>query len=236
MSDSIFIISYYKSRNKQNLYNLLKQLKIFKSKIAVIINDDETNVLKFEEVDNVYTLFRKNIGMNIGAWNEGYRYFSDYENYFFFQDECFIKKNIFFEKYLNLLSKKDLGLIGETVNTKWSKSWDEMQLSPMNYKILVNEEEMLRVNFYKKQITEWGIELGYSPIHLRSLSMAIKSVNLKKINGFNIGFNKEECIASEIAISKKIMNLNLKIAQSNKEHFYYIGHKEWHNDGKRKLR
>ena len=84
MLNSIFIISHYKGRQKKYLENLISQLIKFKCQIGVIINDDKVNELSLEKNKNVFYLTRKNTGMNIGAWDEGYRYFNDYENYFFF--------------------------------------------------------------------------------------------------------------------------------------------------------
>ncbi len=233
MRNSIFLISYYKCRQKKYLENLISQLAKFKCQIGVIVNDDKVNKLSLEKIKNVFYLTRKNTGMNIGAWDEGYRYFNDYENYFFFQDECFIKKLSFFENYLLFLSQKNAGMIGESINLKWSNSWEKMIYSPLNYNININKTKIDRVSYYKKQILDWGIPITDTPIHLRSLNIALKKNILDKINGFNIGYFREQCIASEIAISKKIENLNLKICQSHKDPFYFIGHLEWDKIGKK---
>jgi len=234
MNNSIFIISYYEGRQKKYLKNLINQLNKLECQIGVIINDDKAIELSLDKVNNVFYLTRKNIGMNIGAWDEGFRYFNDYENYFFFQDECFIRKLSFFENYLLYLSKKNSGIIGESINLKWSESWEKMIYSPLNYKININKINIDRVSYYKKQLLDWGIPINTTPVHLRSLNIAIKKSVLDQINGFNIGYFKEQCIASEIAISKKIENLNLEIVQSHKEPFYFIGHLEWDKTGKKK--
>jgi len=104
MSKSIFIISFYNNRSPQNLEYLIKQLMIYGQEILVVVNIDNYNNLELERHKNLSFLKRVNEGMNIGAWNQGWRYFSDFDNYFFFQDECFLKNNNFFEDLIGLIS------------------------------------------------------------------------------------------------------------------------------------
>ena len=85
MSKTIFLISYYNLRSKVDLQNLIDQLSKYNSQIAVVINDSKFKKLNYEKINNVFFLKRHNVGMNIGAWSEGYKYFYDYENYFFFK-------------------------------------------------------------------------------------------------------------------------------------------------------
>jgi len=235
MSKSIFIISYFEGREKKYLKKLINQLMKIDCQIGVVINDDKVKKIFFEKIDNIFYLTRKNIGMNIGAWDAGYKYFDNYENYFFFQDECFIKNYSFFEHYLYFLSQKNAGIIGDSMNTKWSETWEKMFSSPLNYSININKQKIDRVSYYKKQIEDWDIPISETPIHLRSLNIALKKKILDKINGFNIGFFREQCVAAEIAISKKIESLNLQIAQSHQKPFYFIGHEEWNYNNKKQL-
>ena len=58
---------------------------------------------------------------------------------------------------------------------------------------------------------------------------------MEKISPFPIGNTKEECIASEIAVSKKVEQLGLKVTQINERPFKYISHIEWKLDGSSKL-
>ena len=71
--------------------------------------------------------------------------------------------------------------------------------------------------------------------HLRSLIWSFKNETVRKIQGFPIGINKGECIASEIAVSKKIEALGLQIKQVDSAPFKYIHHTEWNRDGFSKL-
>ena len=78
---------------------------------------------------------------------------------------------------------------------------------------------------------DWGIECGSSGKHLRALNWALSQKTLAKIEGFPLGQNKEECIASEISVSRAIEAKKLGVFQSSNSHFKYIGHKEWRSDG-----
>ena len=232
MNNSIFIISFFRGRTNHYLAKLVEQLEIFNIPIAVIVNDPSAQNLELTNHNNHYFLRRPNTGMNIGAWDEGWRYFYGYENYFFFQDECFIKKNDFLERYIEFLSIRDLGMVGENINPKWDMDWNELlKIKIFNKKIIVNDNEENQVEYYLKKINEWGINAGKSARHLRSLNWALNFKTLELINGFPIGLNKYECIASEISVSKKVEEKKLNIIQSSKDHFSYIGHKEWPSNG-----
>ena len=82
---------------------------------------------------------------------------------------------------------------------------------------------------------DWKINPGDSSKHLRALNWALTNKTLKLIDGFPIGKNKEECIASEVAVSRSIESNMLEITQSDKQHFNFIGHREWAEDGFGKL-
>jgi hypothetical protein len=235
MSKSIFIISFYNNRSPQNLEDLIKQLLVYGQEIAVVVNIDNFNNLELERHKNLSFLKRVNEGMNIGAWDQGWRYFSDFDNYFFFQDECFLKDKDFFERYEELLSIEKNGIIGESINPKWNKSWDEMTLSPLNYQIKIDNKLINRVDFYQKKMIDWKINPGNSSKHLRALNWALTNKTLKLINGFPLGNNKEECIASEVAVSRGIESKMLEITQSDKQYFNFVGHQEWAPDGFSKL-
>ena len=106
----------------------------------------------------------------------------------------------------------------------------------MNYLLEINGRDIDRVTYYTKQITEWKIPIGENASHLRALSFALKREVLDRIKGFHIGLFKEQCIASEIAISKKIEQLGLKVIQSNQYPFSYVGHLEWDSSGISKIK
>ena len=82
---------------------------------------------------------------------------------------------------------------------------------------------------------KWGIKPGLTGLHLRSLVWGFKREVLEELFPFPIGKTKEECIASEIAVSKKVEQLGLKVTQIHKKPFKYISHVEWKLDGSSKV-
>ena len=83
---------------------------------------------------------------------------------------------------------------------------------------------------------KWGIAHGKSGLHLRSLIWGFKREILEKIFPFPIGKNKEECIASEIAVSKKVEQLGFKVTQIDENPFRNIAHIEWDLKGHNKVK
>jgi hypothetical protein len=81
----------------------------------------------------------------------------------------------------------------------------------------------------------WGINPGVTGRHLRSLVWGFSNESLSRLGGFPIGSTKEECIASEIAVSKKIEQLGLSVTQISDTPFTFFKHEEWRADGTSKI-
>lgn len=234
-NNALIVVSHYAARSLTPLDSLLTQLKLITNNILVIINDDNVINDQFSIYSGVKCIRRKNIGMNIGAWWTGFSNFPNYEYYIFLQDECVILKNNFIDIYKSLLGNKQIGLIGESINFKWDKSWSDLSESPLNYKINNNIFLISRVDFYLEMFRKWGINPGASGIHMRSLVWGISRLTLEKMGSFPLGSNKEECIAAEIAVSKKIESLSLSVQQTSAKPFFYIKHIEWQSNGLNKI-
>ena len=229
----IIVISYYKARPKNFLNNLIFKLKTFNIDIALVINDDNVLKTKIEKTSNFFKIYRSNVGMNIGAWNECYQLFSDYDYYLFLQDECFILNNNFLDEYIKELSKSNIGMTGECINLMWNRNWSVMKRSKLNYNIKfpLKNLKISRVNYYLSCLKKWNIYPGDKASHLRALIWGFNNNCLKKINGFPIGKNKDQCIAAEIAVSKNVEQCGFYISQINSTPFKFIGHNEWRLDG-----
>lgn len=234
MKNKILItISHYNIRNKDNLIKLINSLKNELSDLLIVINDDDCIKEKNTFFYNTRALIRPNTGMNIGAWNASFLKNRDYDFYLFLQDECQILDNIFIKKYIDELSKKDVGMTGESVNYKWANSWSNIAHSTLNYKVgyNVNKTPIFRVQFYLNLMKKWNIDPGISGIHLRALVWGFTKEVLNLVSPFPLGIKKEECIAAEIAVSKKVESLGFKVTQISEQPFKYISHFEWKLDG-----
>lgn len=238
MIKTLIVVSYFDLRPKTQLNNLVNQLKNLNLPILLSINSNKTKQVNLFKGSKVNILKRPNTGMNIGAWNEAFFALPDFDYYHFLQDECVIEDENFIEVYNSLLNEQNVGMVGETINPKWSQDWQYLLSSPLNYiddDHIINGIKIPRVNFYLSMLNKWNINPGKNAMHLRSLVWSFKNETIRKIQGFPIGINKGECIASEIGVSKKIEALGLQIKQVDSTPFKYIYHSEWNRNGFSKL-
>jgi hypothetical protein len=237
--DFAVVISYYEERPINHLKQLLDSLEPHKSSVLIVIN---SNRIKNEPVekkmDGWNSIIRPNLGMNIGAWDEGFRHAPKKDFYFFLQDECFLKKEGMIEYCLNkFYENPKIGMMGETLNRKWDHPWEVLKNSSLNHFELqheINGKSIRRVDFYLQMMKKFGIECGDSGLHIRTLCLSLRGETLREMSGFPIGLNKGECIASEIGISRKVAQLGWEFDQINLTPFYFFGHKEWKSDGSSK--
>lgn len=231
----LIIISFYEQRRVEYLQSLINQILPITQNFIVVINSDSREKIEIVNKHNIRYVIRPNTGMNIGAWYCGYQLFPEFSNYIFLQDDCVILHCNFIQSYLNKLNVAGIGLTGESVNNKWDLSWAELSKSPLNYNIPFDNSHIDRVSFYLSMFRKWGIDPGTTGRHMRSLIWALTRSTIEKIGDFPLGLNKEECIASEIAISKKIENIGLSVEQVSSIPFSFIGHREWRADGLSKI-
>lgn len=234
--NTCIVISHYLGRDINNLNNLISQLTFFKENIIVIVNSDHTHIETLDIINGIKFVIRPNIGMNIGGWGAAIKYCNKYDKVIFLQDECIVNDFEFLPRYSELLDTKNTGIVGESINFKWNKSWDSMANSPLNYQVRLSDRVVMsRVEYYIQCLNKWRINPGKTAKHLRSLVWGFNTSFLSIINGFPIGNTKEECIASEIGVSKLVEQHNLNILQSSDNPFQYIHHKEWNTNGWAKI-
>lgn len=236
-NDALIVISHYAKRDDYFLKKLLLEISQVTRKILVVINSDFVNCVSEEFYLGYPALVRPNLGMNIGGWDAAFHRYSNYEHYIFLQDECSLLRYDFLEVYKRKLSDPNVGMVGESINFKWDRSWRDMFLSPLNYstEIVLGSRKISRVENYLNTLHAWKIDPGFGGRHLRALVWGIKGETLFRIKGFPIGETKEQCIASEIAVSKKIEQLGLRVDQISETPFTYFKHDEWRSDGVSKI-
>jgi hypothetical protein len=235
---TLIVISHYNLRSKIILKELINSLVSDQYDIVVVVNNDDLYSIRYDIFcPGVMSINRPNSGMNIGAWDCAFREFPNYEYYIFLQDECLIMNFLFIDVYKARLSDAKIGMIGESINFKWNMDWNLLSKSALNYYIGLNNfgNKVARVEYYLQMMKKWGVEPGVTGRHLRALIWALRGEVLFKINGFPIGSWKEECIAAEIAVSKSVEQLGLKVEQVDADPFKYIQHSEWRSDGYSKI-
>jgi len=226
------IISYYDERDIDDLLALIASIDAFEPghpiEITIVVNQKEQRYIEVSSAKyKTNVLYRQNQGMNIGAWDYGWRQLKDVDSFIFLQDECRIIRNGWAHDYLKALENPKVGLVGESINQHWNRNWSDLQDDNASNNP-VRAEIRARAKSYLSFMQRNSISPGKDAKHLRSLIWAFKRNTLDTINGFPIGANYEECVASEIAVSKKVESLGLEIAQLDPQQpFSRIVHSEW---------
>jgi hypothetical protein len=235
---TLVVISYYDRRPIDNLLELLDSLYKYPSgedfDIAVVVNRTKNESISVPQLSSAAIHYRHNIGMNIGAWDYGWRQCSDYRHYLFLQDECYAIRENWLAAYKAALESPKVGMVGESLNTLWNKPWRELRKLFSGIVLpehRIGDSCVNRVDFYLNFFRANGVDAGVDGQHLRSVVWFFSGDTLKKINGFLIGRNYGECIAAEIATSKKVESLGCDLVQVNQhEEFFYIRHLEYNQD------
>jgi len=225
------IICYYDERSIDDLLALIASIDDYDPgypiEITIVVNQNKQRCIDVSSTKyKTNILYRQNQGMNIGAWDYGWRQFKDFDCFIFLQDECRIICNGWVLDYIRALENPQVGLVGESINQRWNRSWSDLQSDSASN--LVSSDMKARAETYLSFMQRNAISSGSNARHLRSLVWAFKKSTLDAINGFPLGENYEECIAAEIAVSKKVEVLGMDIAQIDPQQpFSRIVHTEW---------
>jgi hypothetical protein len=235
---TLVVISYYDRRPIHNLLELTESLHQYPAgqefDVCVIVNRTKNELISIAQLSSTAIHYRHNVGMNIGAWDHGWRICSGYKSYLFLQDECYVIRDNWLARYQAVLERPNVGMVGESLNRLWDKPWRELRKLFAN--IILPEHQIEakcvnRVDFYLEFLKAHGVDPRVGGRHLRSVVWFLSAEVLQAIDGFLIGRNYGECIAAEIAASKKVEALGLAVVQANEqEEFFYIRHLEYNQD------
>jgi hypothetical protein len=235
---TLVVISYYDRRPIHNLLELTESLHQYPAgqefDVCVIVNRTKNELISIPQLSSAAIHYRHNVGMNIGAWDHGWRICSGYKSYLFLQDECYVIRDNWLARYQAVLERPNVGMVGESLNRLWDKPWRELRKLFAN--IILPEHQIEakcvnRVDFYLEFLKAHGVDPRVGGRHLRSVVWFLSAEVLQAIDGFLIGRNYGECIAAEIAASKKVEALGLAVVQANEqEEFFYIRHLEYNQD------
>jgi hypothetical protein len=235
---ALVVISYYDRRPIDNLLELIRSILKYPAggefDICVVVNMTKEESLQLPaEYSWIPVLHRHNLGMNIGAWDHGWRRHPGYRDYLFLQDECYVIRDSWLEGYRAASERPGIGMVGESLNRAWDRSWDELRRvfgavqMPDHW---VDGKASNRIDCYLHFMRCYNVLCGQKGRHLRSVIWFFRGAVLDQIDGFLIGRNYGECIAAEIATSKKVESLGLGLAQPKDEEFFYIRHLEYNQD------
>lgn len=231
------IISFYDRRPVDDLRDLLKSVTESAQtpdRVTVVINetgdfDMPSDIARF----GFETVRRPNLGMNIGAWEAGWRSADGFDVCIFLQDDCRILSGEWLQTFLVGLEDPAVGLVGEALNPAWDHPWDRLSAIHAGSRLpdhTIDGNVVPRVELYLKKFADWGITPGASGKHLRSLALAARTETLERIGGFPIGGSYGECIAAEIAISRAVVAAGLELRQVGDSPFTAVAHRDWNRD------
>ncbi len=235
---NLVVISYWSGRSIRPLKKLIYQINVIDSGAIfdslIVCNGSSEQVENFINKSNLSHKFqvvkRPNFGFNIGAWDYGWKYLSNYRNFLFIQDDCIIIRENWLKAFVDKFNHDhQIGLLGERIN--WRNSWDDLAQSNSNSyhkKHTLNGQKMPRIDLYRAYLSKNSIPEGVTAEHIQSLILFTSKQVLEQIRGFPLGESYGEAIASEIAISKKVQAAGYNIAMVNPDKcFYYISHPQW---------
>ena len=232
------VISHYDRRPLEPLAALLDSLERHPAGVpyaaTIVVNSTGDRVLPetiAARVDNV--VVRPNVGMNIGAWDAGWRTDPEASAFLFLQDECYAVADAWGARYLAALEDPGAGLVGESLNAAWDRPWEVLRESVGRTTMpehLVDGRPANRVDVYRDVLRRHGIEPGLTARHVRSLVWALRGDVLRAIGGFPIGTNYGECIGAEIAVSRAVEALRLELRCVCALPFAVFRHLEWNQD------
>jgi hypothetical protein len=175
--------------------------------------------------------YRENLGYNIGAWDHGWRADPAYEDYLFLQEECRLLRPGWLEAFVRCLADPRVGLVGESMF--WpGYSWERADRYSEYSTFPGTPPEGPRVTHtegIRAFLAARGIPIGRTAEHLQSLVLAARREVLEATDGFIIGRDYGEAIGSEVAISKRVEALGLRVREVGIGPFRYILHPQWAN-------
>ena len=234
----LVVISYYDRRPIHNLLELIHSISQYPAggefDICVVVNRTKDEEVRLPaEFAWIPVEYRHNVGMNIGAWDHGWRTHQGYQDYLFLQDQCYVVRENWLGGYRSVLENPEVGMVGESLNMAWDEPWAELRKLAENWPLpehTIGGKPVNRADFYLSFFREHEIYPGQTGKHLRSVIWFVSAAVLGKIDGFLVGRNYGECIAAEITASKKVEALGLQVVQADKEEFFYIRDLEYNQD------
>jgi hypothetical protein len=236
MKSTLVVISHYNAWPNDQLVALLDQLKSIPAgspfDCRVVVNQAIDRPLdlptRHQDVDVRY---RENTGYNIGAWDHGWRVDPPYETYLFLQEECRILRTGWLQGYLKCLSDPKVGMVGESMfwpGYTWERA-DTYSLYSTFPGTPAEGPNVTHTEGIRAFLGSQGIPIGKTAEHLQSLVLCTRRGVLEATDGFLVGRDYGEAIGSEVAISKRVEALGLRVREVGIGPFRYILHPQWAN-------
>ncbi len=230
------VIAHWDARPLDDLVRLLDQLTSTSAggefEVLVVVNQTRGGpppALPPRHA-GVRVLVRENTGMNIGAWEAGWRLPPARPAYLFLQDECQLVRPGWLAAFSRRGAERGVGLVGERMNPAWDAPWPELEVRFAGHRLPdhhVGGRPAERLAAYRDAWSRWGVPLGGRGDHLQSLVLFARHDVLARIGGLPVGRDKGEAIAAEVAISKRVQAAGLALRLVGDRPFAYFSHPQW---------
>lgn len=219
MPPTLVVVSFFDQRPADCLHRLLRQLDAEAAgagiDIALVVNATGAPLPALPRTERpVQVLMRENLGMNIGAWDHGWRALPGYARYIFLQDECVVRQPGWADAYAAALDDPQTGLAGESIafDTTWAEAIGRLN----------------KISRYRDLMADrWKIDPGTHATHLQSLIWAARREVLEASDGFPIGHTRHQCITAELAVSRRLVAMGFKLRLVGPEPFTWFSHGQW---------
>jgi hypothetical protein len=218
-ASTLVVICHYNAWSTQHLLSLCDELFSIDAgadfDVTIVVNRaKDINLELPQKYQHIPIIYRKNLGFNIGAWDEAWRKNPDYNFYVFLQEECKILKKQWLEHYIKRVKKKAPCIMGESLEI--SRHWE-----------LLKNKYPLIYQACQKIASEKNIELGASSTHLQTIIMAASSDVMNAMDGFLSKNDKVQAMGAEVMISRHASMKNIRLVQCHWQPYYYIYHPQW---------
>jgi len=231
----LVVLCHYNAWEPDQLFRLLDQLSDTPSgypfQTRIVVNQAKPHRLVLPERHSATeVIYRENTGYNLGAWDAGWRAEPTYDVYLFVQEECRILSPEWLLPFLERLDRPGTGLVGESIawNVRWSLYKRSCARTQNLWRTLEDGRRVDIASFFIDYLERHGIPPGPRADHLQTLILCTTRDVLEAIDGFNLGSNWDEAVACEIAFSKKVQSLGLKLEQVGLLPFSFIAHPQWY--------
>lgn len=236
--DALVVVSYYDRRPLSHLHRLLRTLGEHQAggafSVCVVVNSTREEQIALPTTSfPLGVLYRENLGMNIGAWNFGWRANPGHPDYLFLEDESYAVREDWLAAFRAKAAAATCGMVGESLNPSWDAPWNELRAFHSGSALadhLIDGRPANRVDFYLDYLQRNAIPAGESGRHLRSRIWFFRSDILERIGGFPVGLNYGECIGAEIGVSKMVEHLGLDLTEVGPASFQYFRTFEYNQD------
>jgi len=215
--DTCVIVSYYEALPIASLQNLLASLRATRPDrfdLVVVVNqtkDDHDPFLTAAEGFRV--LFRENRGLNIGAWDHGWRQSPGYLYYLFLQEGCEVRDADWLERYRRPLSRRR-GVVGDCLVIWPSWTVFENRYPPIGQTI-------------REQAARRGWDRGKTPTHVQTVAVGARAAVLEALNGFPVSDDKIEAVGGEVLFSRRAVERGFSLGQVSWRHYGVFRHEQW---------